>query len=230
MKNYVDKKLLILGDSLMFGSGNNGFGVGEYLAAHLGFTLSKYCVGGARTGWQEGKSWIVEQTRTAIENGEKPDLIVFDGFTNDCNMHDGKTCDIPFEGENNSAVTDIFDVKKENTNFTDCFKSVAAALKKYFPNAKILFIRPHKMGRRGVEVQIKYGERAVEICKKYKISVADIYSDSGLDTFDETQRDKYTNDSYGWGKGDCTHPNATGYEKFYMPLIEKAVEELFKGE
>ncbi|MDE7264783.1 MAG: hypothetical protein K2N52_00720, partial [Clostridia bacterium] len=57
----------------------------------------------------------------------------------------------------------------------------------------------------------------------YGFSIADIYEDSGLDTFDEVQRDKYKADTYGWGKGDCTHPNALGYKEKYMPLIEKAV-------
>lgn len=230
MKKYRGKKLLVLGDSIMFGSGNDGYGVGEYLAARLGFTLLKYCVGGARTGRQDGKSWIVEQTRSAIENRETPDLIVFDGFTNDCNMTDGKTCDIPFEGIERCESFDVFNVKGTDTNFTDCFESIAASLKKYFPDSKTLFVRPHKMGRRGEKIQIKYGERAAEICKTYNIPVVDIYSDSGLDTFDAVQRDKYTNDSYGWGRGDCTHPNAAGYEKFYVPLIEKAVEKLFEGE
>ncbi len=228
MKEFSGKKLLIFGDSIMYGSGNGGYGVGEYLANRFGFSLAKYCVGGARVGRQEGKSWIVEQVRSAIERGEKPHLIVFDGFTNDCNMTDGATCDVPLGGEHNPTVCDVFGVSEVNTNFTDCFESIAASLIKYFKDSKVLFVRSHKMGRRGAEVQKVYGERAVSICKKYNISVADIYNDGGLDTFDEALRDKYTNDSYGWGRGDCTHPNADGYEKFYMPVIEEAVLKLFK--
>ncbi len=88
-------------------------------------------------------------------------------------------------------------------------------------------MRPHKMGRRGAGVQKIYGERATEICKMYGIAVADIYNDSGLDTFDCVQRDRYTADTYGWGKGDCTHPNAKGYIEKYMPLIEKEIFAAF---
>ncbi|MDE6104932.1 MAG: SGNH/GDSL hydrolase family protein [Clostridia bacterium] len=230
MKEFENKKLLILGDSIMYGSGNGGVGVGEYLEKSLGFTIIKYCVGGARVGYHEGKSWIVEQVQQAINNGEKPDLIIFDGFTNDCNMSDGKNCDVPFGSPSNNVPTDIFKIKKSNTNFCGCFKSVCEALKKYFPQAKVIFVRPHKMGRRGAEVQVKYGEYAVKVCKDYGFAVADIYADGKLDTFDEAMRDKYTNDSYGWGKGDCTHPNEKGYLKFYMPLIESAALNLLKGE
>ncbi len=90
----------------------------------------------------------------------------------------------------------------------------------------LLFVRPHRMGRRGEAVQIEYGERAVQICKRHGVAVADLYAESGLDTFLCGHRDKYTCDSYNWGIGDCTHPNALGYEKFYMPIIENKLKSL----
>lgn len=226
MCDFTDKKLLVFGDSIMFGSGNNGFGVGEYLEKDLGFKLYKYCVGGARTGFYEGKSWIVEQVRTAVNDKASADYIVFNGFTNDCNMTDKINCDVPLGEVSGNSPQDIFEISRNNTTFSGCFESIVCAFKKYFPQAKLLFVRPHRMGRRGEKVQIEYGERALQICKKYGIAVADLYTDSGLDTFLADHRDKYTNDSYNWGRGDCTHPNALGYEKFYMPLIEKVLKSL----
>ena len=221
MKNLNGKSLLLFGDSIMYGSGNNGVGVGEYLERDFGIKLYKYCVGGARVGFMQGKSWVVEQVKSAIADGVKPDLLVFDGFTNDCNMTDGQNCDVPLGGTEESCK-ELFKVNKEDS-FCVCFKSIVNAFKTYFPNAKILFIRPHKMGRRGEEVQVLYGELAAEICTQAGIAVCDLYKESGLDTFIPEHRDRYTNDSYGWGRGDCTHPNALGYEKFYMPLIEEAL-------
>lgn len=229
MKNFTGKKLLVFGDSIMNGSGNGDIGVGEYLKAKFGFNLAKYCVGGARVGFCEGKNWVVEQVRKAVLNKETADLIVFDGFTNDCCINEkSNRCDVPlgeFIIEKNSI--DIFSVTKQ-MNFSQCFDSVAAAFKKYFAQAAVIFVRPHRMGRRGEEVQIAYGERAKQICENYAISVADIYQDSGLDTFDGVQRDKYTADTYGWGRGDCTHPNALGYAEKYMPLIEKEMLKIFE--
>lgn len=226
MNDFKGKNLLVFGDSIMFGSGNNGFGVGEYLEKDLGFKLFKYCGGGARTGYDEGKSWIVEQVRTAINDKVCADYIVFNGFTNDCNMTDGVNCDVPLGGMPETAPEDIFELSNKNTTYSGCFEAIVCAFKKYFPQAKPLFVRPHRMGRRGEKVQIEYGERGVEICKKYGVAVADLYEGSGLDTFLAAHRDKYTCDSYGWGRGDCTHPNAAGYEKFYMPIIESIIKSL----
>ena len=226
MKNFAGKNLLVFGDSIMNGSGNSDIGVGEYLKNKYGFNLAKYCVGGARVGFCKDKNWVVEQVRKAILNKEAADLIVFNGFTNDCCISDGsELCDVPL-GEIVKEGVDIFAIT-EQMNFSECFDSIASAFKKYFAGAGVVFVRPHKMGRRGADVQIAYGERAKEICKKYGISVADIYEDSGLDTFDAVQRDKYTADTYGWGRGDCTHPNALGYTEKYMPLIEKEIIKIF---
>lgn len=220
-----NKTLALFGDSIMYGSGNGGTGVGEYLAKDLGFRLLKYCIGGARMGYHEGKSWIVEQVRVAIRDKIEPDYIVFDGFTNDCFKTDGVNFDVPL-GETVNKPDDILSLTDEFSDFSRCFEITVAAFKKYFPKAKLLFVRPHKMGRREDEAQRVYGDRAAVICKKYGVKIANVYGESGLDTFNEDHRDRYTADTYGWGKGDCTHPNAAGYEKFYMPIIEKQIKEL----
>ena len=227
MYTFKGKKLLVFGDSIINGSGNGGIGVGEYLEEHLGFEMKKYCVGGARVGFFPNKNWMVEQIRDAVNTGETADYIVFNGFTNDCNMGNGKTCDVPLgeltEGFDNF---DIFSVQKEGSTFSNCFENIMHAFKKYFTDAKLLFVRPHNMGRRDDYFQQLYGERAVEICKKWGVAVADIYKDSDLNTFLPEHRDKYTADTYGWGTGDCTHPNAAGYLEKYMPLIEEAIKKL----
>lgn len=227
MKDFSGKSLAVFGDSIMFGSGNDGFGVGEFLERDYNFKLYKYCIGGARTGFYPEKSWIVEQVRTAINDGLTPDYIVFNGFTNDCCKTDKVNCDVPLGeyGESKDGF-DIFAVSKENTTFSNCFENILCAFKKYFPKAKMLFVRPHKMGRRGAEEQKLYGERAVALCKKWGIAVADIYEDVELDTFDPAQRDKYTCDSYGWGMGDCTHPNELCYKEKYIPFIAEKLKNL----
>lgn len=218
---YSGKRLAVFGDSIINGSGNNDYGVGEFLRDGYGFTLLKYCVGGARTGFNEGKSWIVDQVKDAIKAGIGPDVIIFDGFTNDCNMTDGVNCDVPLGTR--GAVKDIYDITAED-DFTTCFESIVSAFGKHFKKADIIFVRPHLMGRRDREAQRVYGDRAAEICRDYGIKIADIYNDSKLDTFDAEMRDRYTNDSYGWGRGDCTHPNEEGYKRFYLPIILNQLE------
>lgn len=228
MKNLKGKKVAVFGDSIMYGSGNGGRGVAEYVAEATGAECVKYCIGGARVGYREGKSWVVEQVKKAINENCTAQLIIFDGFTNDCNLSGGSSVpDVPL-GEMTEGFDgfDIFAVKKENTQFSRCLEEVIAAFRKYFVGAKLLFVRPHKMGRRDAQLQKIYGERAVEICKKWGVAVADIYTDSDMDTFAPEQRDMYTGDTYGWGRGDATHPNAAGYTQKYMPLILEAINKI----
>jgi lysophospholipase L1-like esterase len=220
-----EKTLLLLGDSIMYGSGNGGVGVGEFLERDCKISLVKLCIGGARVGYYPDKNWLIDQVKKAVEQKICPDLIIFDGFTNDCNMTDGVNCDVPL-GERTKTNVDIFDIDKEKTNFTECFEALTNAFDKYFPKAKVIFVRPHNMGRRDRILQKIYGDRANEICLEHNIYLADIYSIGELNTFDEKMRDEYTCDSYGWGRGDATHPNAKGYEKFYMPVIEKIISEI----
>ena len=225
--DFSDKSVAVFGDSIAFGSGNGGFGVGEYLSADLGFKVLKYAVGGARVGFCHDKNWVVEQVRGAIAEGIKPDYVIFDGFTNDCNIREGATLpDIPLgEITQGYAGFDINKVSTEDT-FSRCFEEIVCAFLTYFPKAKILFFRPHNMGRRDDKLQKLYGERALAICKKWGIAFVDLYSESGMNTFLPEHRDLFTNDSYGWGRGDCTHPNALGYEQKYMPLIEAKIKSL----
>ncbi|MCD8040795.1 MAG: SGNH/GDSL hydrolase family protein [Clostridia bacterium] len=228
MTEFEGKSLFVFGDSIMNGSGNNDFGIGEYLARDMGFELHKYCVGGARVGYDQGKSWVPEQVIKAIEDGAKADYIVFNGFTNDCNVtppNDFPDVDLG-EFPQSYAAGDVYTLTKKQADFSRCFDSVVYTFLTYFPAAKILFVRPHNMGRRTDVLQKLYGERAVEICKKWSVPVADIYHESCLNTFISQHRDLYTCDSYGWGRGDCTHPNALGYEKKYMPIIEAKIKSI----
>ncbi len=222
-----NKTLLIFGDSIMNGSGNNNYGVGEYLAAQFGFKLLKYTVGGARVGFVKGKSWEVEQVKKIISDKVKPDYIIFDGLTNDC-------CIEAKEGEPDVPLGDFpvgytpkpIEEIGENDDFSTCFDAILCALMEHFPTAKILFVRPHNMGRRDDVLQRQYGERALAICRKWGVSYVDLYSESGMNTFLPEHRDAFTADSYGWGRGDCTHPNALGYELKYMPLISAKIKTL----
>lgn len=223
------KLVAVFGDSIAFGSGNGGFGVGEYLVKDMGFELKKYAIGGARVGYKAGKHWLVDQVKQAIAENLQPDLIIFNGFTNDCYIpEDGSSDkpDVPL-GEISEGF-DGFDIQKvtKDMTFSRCFEEILYTFLTAYPKAKIIFFRPHNMGRRGREIQKIYGERAIELCKKWGVPYVDLYEESGLNTFLPVHRDMFTCDSYGWGRGDSTHPNALCYELKYMPLIEAKIKSL----
>lgn len=138
MKDLSGKKVLVFGDSIMYGSGNGGFGVGEYLEKDLKMVCKKYAVGGARVGYKAGKSWVPEQVAKAIEEGAEADYIIFDGFTNDCNISEGATePDVPL-GEilSGYGFPEAGELKKEGSTFAECFQSVIYTLLLHFPKAK----------------------------------------------------------------------------------------------
>lgn len=226
MNDWSGKRLAVFGDSIMFGSGNHGVGVGEFLRDKYGFGLYKYCIGGARVGYYEGKSWMVDQVKQAVKDGIRPDIILFDGFTNDCYKTDGEHFDVPL-GKRGGAKP-LEEITKAD-NFSVCFESIVKAFSDIFPGAAVVFVRPHRMGRREDGAQRDYGDRAAEICRDYGVTVADIYGKSGLDTFDPSMRDAFTCDSYGWGRGDATHPNEEGYRRFYLPILCEEIEKITKG-
>ncbi len=220
------KSVLVLGDSIMAGSGNHEYGPGEYLRDELGATLYKYCIGGARTGYFEGRSWVVDKLKDAIEDGVDPDNILFDGMTNDCYKTDGEHYDVEIgDMPQGFFQYDLNAIKKTDT-YSVCLDAIIYTLMSKYPKAKILYIRTHNMGRRTDEGQRMYGERAVSLCKKWGIPYVDLYHESGLNTFIPAHRDLYTADSYNWGIGDSTHPNDLGYRTKYMPLIISKLKTL----
>lgn len=165
MTDLKGKKVLVFGDSIMYGSGNGGFGVGEYLERDLGMVCKKYAVGGARVGFRAGKSWVPEQIMKALDEGAEADYIIFDGFTNDCNISEGAAGpDVPLGAVTSDSsrrpyeCPTVYELKREGSTFAECFQSVIYTLLLRFPKAKILFIRPHNMGRRDDDLQRQYGE------------------------------------------------------------------------
>ena len=222
MNNLENKMVLILGDSIMYGAGNNGKGVGEFLEEICHMKFIKRAINAATIAfWNPEKSWIVDQVREVLRENINPDYIVMDGFTNDCCVLDG-TMDTPrtLLGNENPKLIDINDINESN-NFSECFISIIQTLRDNYPKAKIVFVRPHNMGRRLDHLQRLYGERAVLLAKKYNLEICDIYNESTLNTFDPIQRKKYTFDRFNDGLGDATHPNELCYREIYMPLIIK---------
>jgi len=200
------KKIAQFGDSIIQGDGSENAGPGELLATKYGMTIYEYAVGGATMGVLSGKTHIIDEVNQAAAAGIEPDIIIFDGGTND--MH-GTTPNCPL-----GTVSTVYTEPAASNEFSNGFESVAYKIKSTWPEAMVIYIRAHNMSSRAYDRQISYGERGIEIAEKWGFGVIDMY--------------KRMNSQLAYYETyvpDHTHPNVAGYEKYYVPAIEQYLYE-----
>lgn len=213
------KVLLSFGDSIMAGDGNNGKGIADYIAEKYGMELHDYSNGGATMG-VTGDNDIYTQITTAINEVENADVIIFNGGTNDIVNTGGDTSiDTDPTVPIGSLVDSIYSVENlaNTSTFSGAMELGASKLLEKYPNAIIIYIRVHQMGSRNQNLQVLYGERAIEICKRWGIEFVNIY-DSFQSRFPAKMRTEFLSD--------YTHPNKNGYEKKYLPKICSVMESM----
>ena len=202
------KKLLNFGDSIAYGSGNANVGYAHLIATRNSMTLTNRSNGGATVGSTASNN-IIDQINSAI--GQAADYILFNGLTNDI----ANSGNVPL-GVISTGHTASLDV----STFCGGFENICKVLKTNWLGAKIIYVRPHSMPitSRDLQKQIDYGNKAIEICKKWSIPYVDMYSEGGLNTNISIMRTTYTTDG--------THPNAGGYQLYYAPIIEAKMKTL----
>ena len=214
------KRALSFGDSIMYGTGNDGEGMGEMTAIKYGMTCTDYAVPGATLGESKDRGHIPDQIRRAHTQKKTADVIFLNGGTNDMNH-------TAF-----GSLTKGFDMEKTSEKeYTGGFERTLWMLGKYWKDAPVIYVRAHNMDLGEDARERKYGERAMEIALKWNISAVDLYNDSDLNTEDPAICNRYTyvNPSSNY-TCDSIHPNAIGYAKFYLPPIADNLDKLFEKE
>jgi len=210
-----DKLLYTFGDSIMAGDGNNGKGIGDLIATKYNMRFTEFALGGSTVGYNSSRSQnqlIYNQVANAVATNIKPDFILFNGLTNDIsNDTDSTNPRVPL-GTVSSGYNRVSDV----STFTSAFEQICFDLLTNFPNSIIIYVRPHNMASRDKQRQIDYGERALELCRKWGIPYIDMYS--MFNTCLEPVRSAFLSD--------YTHPNETGYVEKYLPPIITKMKEL----
>ena len=84
------------------------------------------------------------------------------------------------------------------------------------------------MERKDYKQQLIIGEESIKMCNKWGIGYADIFNDSDMNTFLDRYKG-YTLRKDKYPDGDMIHPTFEGYKLFYIPLIEKAYEDIVNG-
>ena len=226
-QKFYGKRIVTIGDSIMHGDGNDYYGIGDILAERNGMKLSDYSEGGATISfrqdkasasdeWSKGQNIQYQATKMLANETEKPCVVLIDGQTNDINYVSGSEEPQQALG----TVTTSYTSFSSNENFCGGLEKIFSDIKKVWTDVPIIYIRVHKMMSRKAEWQESYGEKAIQICKKWSVKVVDIYGEGGLNTLIKEHK------IYTGNNGDYTHPNREGYDKFYIPMIENAMMQL----
>ena len=168
-------------------------------------------------------NYIINQIKGAPS--ETPDMIVFDGYTNDA-YGDKATDTFNSNGahiniwEHLGVIQGIGATSFDTSTFCGGFEKIICEMRKKWGDVPIVFIIIHKSGGRDWNTQCKLRELSLEICSKWNVDVADIFSNTSLDTRNQMHMSKYIINGAG------SHPNVSACREFYLPVVSKKLNEV----
>ena len=212
------KTVVGFGDSIMYGAGNDGRGIAELIGEKYGMTCFNYALGGAVMGEYDIKSHIPDQLEKAVAAGQKADLILLDGGANDAYRQTGL-----------GSLADGFDMSYiYEGSFSGGFEKTMWLINNHWKNTPVIYIRPHNMNLCDDSLERAYGERGLEIAKKWSAAPVDLYTNNDMNTEIQAICERYTYDNPAQGRHDGIHPTILGYTKYYLPPIEECIALAFK--
>ena len=148
---------------------------------------------------------ILEQILTAPEAA--PDFILFDGGTNDA---------------------EYLKTHPEESSYASELERLVGTMREKWPESSMIYLIPHRMGSRDALIQEKIIGEAREICRKWKITMADLFNEKHLNTENTAHQIMYTFDENNEDglpsfNGSGTHPNLWAIEEFYLPVLTEAL-------
>lgn len=202
------KHMVGFGDSIVYGRGNNASDFGRMTAEKYGMTYSCYGVSGATFGTRNNYQHIPDETYTAYYAGERPDVILLNGGTNDTHfVYIGSTQD-RFDPESPAQST-----------FASGFEYTMMQIRRYWGDIPVIYVRAHNMHRDPEALERQMGEYGLSIAQKWGAYTVDIYSDTDFNTENDAHRIRYTMYKPALGDYDGIHPTALGYVTYYIPLF-----------
>ena len=205
----------------------------QLIAEDYNMDLAMYAVNGAtvvntdsseKEDASESKesNYIINQIRNA--SSEAPDMIVFDGYTNDA-YGDPETDSFNSKGAHINIMENLGEIQGsdaaefDNKTFCGGFEEIIYTMKQKWPDTPIVFVTIHKSGGRDWDIQCKLRELAIQMCDEWGVYVADVFNDTSLDTNDPEQMKNYIINGAG------SHPNVEACREFYIPVVTAAMKE-----
>lgn len=233
-KNLRGKTVYAFGDSIVYGHTAPEKSFMRLIADDYGMNLNMLAKNGATVVTADSyakedpneetkDNYIINQIKSAPK--EAPDVIAFDGYTNDA--YGGKTADRHnadgahiniweslgiIQGSNASSF--------DSSTFCGGFEKILYEMKRKWKNTPIIFITIHKSGGRDWDTQCKLRELSLEICGKWDVAAADVFSDTKLDTRNDEHMRRYIMGGAG------SHPNVAACREFYIPVVVRKLNEI----
>ncbi|MGI5186891.1 GDSL-type esterase/lipase family protein [Promicromonospora sp. CA-289599] len=220
------RSVYAFGDSIVAGHAY-ARGFVNLVAEREGFSLTKYARNGAtvmEAGYPAGT--VRQQVRAA--RATSPDLVVFDGGTNDAEA-------IFKAGRAVGSVSETFDPAGfESGTYAGAFEATVYEMRSKWPSARIVYVAAHKLGSRDWGTQLAVRDVTLQAAEKWGVTVADVFADTTFDTRDQAQRVNYTFDGliggYPGTGGSGTHPNIAGMTRFYVPVLTEALGDVVRSQ
>lgn len=223
MNSLLDRQsVYAFGDSILYGHTQPQKSILRLMAERYCWQLSIFAKNGATI--LPSQNQILEQVWTAPKIA--PNFIIFDGYTNDA--YGPKESDLfNAKGEKLDVTTHYGIIQGRGTTFcqdTFCgaFETLIAAMKQKWPQSNIVYLTIHKSGGRDFSIQSKLHDLTVEMCNKWDVFVADVFTDSDLDTRHTEMMRNYILGGSG------SHPNESCCQKFYIPVLTAKLSALLK--
>lgn len=211
------------GDSILYGHSRPQTSMLRLMAKQYGWKLSMFAKNGATILPSENQ--ILRQIQTAPETA--PDFIVFDGYTNDA--YGSKESDPFSRSKEKPDVTKRYGVIQscgaavfDQTTFCGAFEMLLDAIKRKWPESRIVYLTIHKSGARDFAIQSMLHELTVQMCGQWGVDVADAFTDTELDTRRAEEMRTYIIDGSG------SHPNEECCMRFYIPLLTAELSSILE--
>lgn len=226
MNHTLDgKSVYAFGDSILYGHNQPEKSMLRLMAEQYSWKLSIFAKNGATILLSENQ--VLQQVLAAPE--APPDLIVFDGYTNDA--YGPKETD-PFNrlGEK-TDITARYGVIQgsgaatfDHATFCGAFEELLNTMKQKWSQTGIIYLTIHKSGGRDFSIQSRLHELTVKMCASWGVTVADMFTVSELDTRHAEEMQAYILGGSG------SHPNESCCRKFYIPMLSAMLTSLLAQE
>lgn len=173
---------------------------------------------------------IVRQCDEVPSDAPDPDIVLFDGGTNDA-----------YESvlPNIGTVRPHMDAPLDLDTFAGCFEDTIKTFRERWPEARIVYLAVAKIRIRAWTVQLALRAIELDACAKWGVTVADVFGATDLDTRRDADRVAYSFDALGSdglpgtpqtivyphpeSQPTGTHPNIPAIKRFYVPVLRAAL-------